>query len=71
MYEEFLGIDVLCDFKEKLVMLELYLVGISEVINWELREMECYKVIREGFFIGLLYIYMLFNIIGNELNYII
>lgn len=70
MYEELSGIDVSRDPKEKLVMPESYLAGISEAINRESREMERYKVIREGFPAGSSYIYTLSNIIANELNHI-
>lgn len=70
MYEELSGTDVSRDPKEKLVMPESYLAGISEAINRESREMERYKAIREGFPTGSSYIYTLSNIIGNELNHI-
>lgn len=70
MYEELSGTDVSRDPKEKLVMPESYLAGISEAINRELREMERYKAIREGFPSGSSYIYMLSNIIANELKHI-
>ena len=70
MYQELSGIDVSRDPNEKLVMPESYLAGISESINRESREMERYKVIREGFPAGSSYIYTLSNIIANELNHI-
>lgn len=70
MYEELSGTDVSRDPKEKLVMPESYIAGISEVINRESREMERYKAIREGFPAGSSYIYTLSNIIANELNHI-
>lgn len=70
MYEELSGTDVSRDPKEKLVMPESYLAGISEAINRESREMERYKAIKEGFPAGSSYIYTLSNIIANELNHI-
>lgn len=70
MYEELSGIEVSRDPKEKLVMPQSYLAGISEAINRESRELERYKVIREGFPTGSSYIYTLSNIIANELNHI-
>lgn len=70
MYEELSGVDVSRDPKEKLVMPESYLSGISEAINREAREIERYKAIREGFPAGSSYIYTLSNIIANELNHI-
>lgn len=70
MYEELSGVDVSRDPKEKLVMPESYLAGISEAINREAREIERYKAIRERFPTGSSYIYTLSNIIANELNHI-
>lgn len=70
MYQELAGIDVSRDPKEKLVMPESYLAGISEAINRESREMERYKAIIEGFPTGSSYIYTLSNIIENELKHI-
>ncbi|MDF2883632.1 MAG: hypothetical protein K0R54_4190 [Clostridiaceae bacterium] len=70
MYEELSGIDVSWNSNEKLVMPESYLAGISEAINRESREIEHYKVIREGFPAESSYIYTLSDIIANELKHI-
>lgn len=70
MYRELSGIDVSHEPKEKLVMPQSYLAGISEMINRELRERDRYKRIREGFPNGSSYIYTLSNIIASGLNHI-
>ncbi|EKQ52854.1 MULTISPECIES: ferritin-like domain-containing protein [unclassified Clostridium] len=70
MYKELSGIDVSRNPKEKFVMPESYIAGISEAINRETREMDRYKAIREGFPTGSSYIYTLSNIIANELKHI-
>ena len=70
MYEELSGTDISRNPKEKLVMPESYLAGISAAINRESREVERYKAIRDGFPTGSSYIYTLSNIIANELKHI-
>ncbi|OOM77320.1 ferritin-like domain-containing protein [Clostridium sp. BL-8] len=68
MYQELSGIDITHEAKEKLVMPQSYLAGISEIINRESREIERYKRIRKGFPDGSSYIQTLSNIITRELN---
>lgn len=68
LYKELSGIDISFNPNETIVMPQSYLDGIKKAINRELREIERYKAIREGFPIGP-YRDVLSGIIADELSH--